>query len=135
MSFRIILRRDGFGGTGTCILNLLISLFMNGMGSVSSTFFCVGWIRLILSLDYNFLLLFLQMLSLDELPIDFSHISRFLLLKIVRISCLQLNLCTMECFDELGTAVKYWLNTRLAAAQYNIHNIKVLNKYEKCLNV
>lgn len=37
--------------------------------------------------------------------------------------------------DELMTAVNNWINTELAAAEYNIDILKLLNRYDKCLTV
>lgn len=34
--------------------------------------------------------------------------------------------------DKLKTAVKNWLNTGLAADEYNIDIVTLLNRYDKC---
>lgn len=37
--------------------------------------------------------------------------------------------------DELKTVVKNWLNMELTAVKFKLVIVKLLNRYDKCLNV
>lgn len=41
----------------------------------------------------------------------------------------------MESDNELKIVLNDWLNMGLAVGEYNLDNVKLLNRYYKCLNV